>query len=81
MLSEHGLSGLLALIILGVYPLIYRLANRRNFLFFSMLGFWFLTINHSSMRIAAPAFIYSLCLLNIVNEKKKSPIHRERINA
>ncbi len=79
MLSEHGLSGLFALLILGVYPLIFRLSNRRNFLFFSMLGFWFLTINHSSMRIAAPAFIYSLCLLNIVNEKKKNPIHRERI--
>ena len=79
MLSEHGLSGLFALLILGVYPLIFRLSNRRNFLFFSMLGFWFLTINHSSMRIAAPAFIYSLCLLNIVNEKKKNPIHRQRI--
>ncbi|WP_299213133.1 O-antigen ligase family protein [uncultured Dokdonia sp.] len=81
MLSEHGISGLLALLILGVYPLIFRLSNRRNFLFFSMLGFWFLTINHSSMRIAAPAFIYSLCLLNIVNEKKKNPVHRKRINA
>lgn len=81
MLSEHGISGLLALLILGVYPLIFRLGNRRNFLFFSMLGFWFLTINHSSMRIAAPAFIYSLCLLNIVNEKKKNPVHRKRINA
>ncbi len=78
MLSEHGISGLLALIILGVYPLIFRMTNRRNFLFFSMLGFWFLTINHSSMRIAAPAFIYSLCLLNIVNEKKKNTVHRKR---
>ncbi|MEP0263929.1 O-antigen ligase family protein [Dokdonia sp.] len=79
MLSEHGISGLLALLILGVYPLIFRFTNRRNFLFYSMLGFWFLTINHSSMRIAAPAFIYALCLLNVVNEKKKNPIHRKRI--
>ena len=81
MLSEHGMSGLIALLILGIYPLIYRLTNKRNFLFFSMLGFWFLTINHSSMRIAAPAFIYSLCLLNIVHEKKKNPIHRKRLNS
>lgn len=79
MLSEHGISGLIALLILGIYPLIFRLTNRRNFLFFSMLGFWFLTINHSSMRIAAPAFIYALCLLNIVHEKKKDTIHRKRI--
>lgn len=81
MLSEHGISGLLALLILGVYPLIFRFSNRRNFLFYSMFGFWFLTINHSSMRIAAPAFIYALCLLNVVNEKKKNPVHRKRINA
>jgi hypothetical protein len=27
--------------------------------------FWALTINHAAMRIAAPAFIYSLCLLDV----------------
>jgi hypothetical protein len=27
--------------------------------------FWLLTINHAAMRIAAPAFVYSLSLLNI----------------
>lgn len=78
LLSEHGLAGVIALIILILYPLSYRIKNRRNFLFFPFLGFWFLTVNHSSMRIAAPALIYALSLLNVVYEKK-SPLHRKRL--
>jgi hypothetical protein len=77
LLSEHGLSGLLALIILIVTPLFYRLGNRSNVFLFPFLAFWLLTINHSSMRIAAPAFIYGLCLISIVHAKKKNRIHRK----
>ena len=76
-LSEHGLAGLIALTILIIYPLIYRMKNRRNYLFYSALAFWFLTINHSSMRIAAPALIYALCLLNVTYEKT-NPVYRKR---
>jgi len=78
LLSEHGLTGVIALIILILYPLSYRIKNRRNFMFLPLLGFWFLTINHSSMRIAAPALIYALSLLNVVYEKK-NPLHRKRL--
>lgn len=78
MLSEHGFAGVMALGILIIYPLLYRIRNRRNYLFFSALAFWFLTINHSSMRIAAPALIYALCLLNVTYEKR-NPIHRKRV--
>ncbi|MFC7356883.1 O-antigen ligase family protein [Jejudonia soesokkakensis] len=77
LLSEHGLAGLLALIILIVTPLFYWLRNRSNVFLFAFLAFWFLTINHSSMRIAAPAFIYGLCLISIVHAKKKTTIHRK----
>ncbi|AEE20058.1 O-antigen ligase-like membrane protein [Dokdonia sp. Hel_I_63] len=79
LLSEHGILGLIILGILIIYPLVYRSKNRRNYLFYSALGFWFMTINHSSMRIAAPAFIYALALLNVVHEKKKTPIRRQRV--
>lgn len=78
LLSEHGLAGVIALLILLIYPLFFRIRNRRNYLFFSFLGFWFLTINHSSMRIAAPALIYALSLLNVVYEEK-NPVHRKRL--
>ncbi|WP_239057545.1 O-antigen ligase family protein [Dokdonia sp. Dokd-P16] len=79
LLSEHGVLGLIILAILIIYPLVYRSKNRRNYLFYAALGFWFMTINHSSMRIAAPAFIYALALLNVVHEKKKTPICRQRV--
>ncbi|WP_246124327.1 O-antigen ligase family protein [Bizionia gelidisalsuginis] len=67
-LSEHGLFGLIAFLILFITPLVMRMENKYNIFFYSCFLFWFLTINHSSMRIAAPAFIYGLCLLNIQYE-------------
>jgi hypothetical protein len=76
LLSEHGVFGILALSILIFTPLFFRIQNRSNVYLFSFLAFWFLTINHSSMRIAAPAFIYGLCLISIVNVKKKKAIIR-----
>lgn len=78
LLSEHGIFGLAALILLILIPLAFRFTNRKNYLFYSFLGFWLLTINHSSMRIAAPAFLYALALINIVHDKKTA-LHREQI--
>ncbi|SFD02938.1 O-antigen ligase family protein [Algibacter pectinivorans] len=71
-LSEHGLFGLAAFCILFFVPLFFRLKNRSNIFFYSCYIFWFLTINHSAMRIAAPAFIYGLCLLDIQIRTKKT---------
>ncbi len=78
LLSEHGMFGVAALFLLILVPLSFRLQNRKNYLFFAFFGFWFLTINHSSMRIAAPALLYALSLLNIVHEKKPT-LHRQQI--
>jgi O-antigen ligase len=77
LLSEHGILGIIILLILVIKPLVYRANNKKSFYFYAFLGFWFATINHSGMRIAAPAFLYALCLLNITNEK--SPVHRKQI--
>ena len=71
LLSEHGAIGILSLLVLIFTPLIYRLSNRRNIYFYAFLIFWFATINHSAMRIAAPSFLYGLALLNVVPAKKK----------
>ena len=75
--GEHGMFGVIAFSILLLAPLFLRLQNKKNIYFYSFYLFWFLTINHSSMRIAAPAFIYGLCLLNVNYEKP--PIHRKQI--
>ena len=79
LLSEHGVFGLIALLILLAAPLFYRIGNRKNYLFYSFYGFWFLTINHSSMRVAAPAFLYALALLNVMHEPKNT-VPRQQIS-
>lgn len=76
-LAEHGIFGATALLILIFFPLFFRMNNRKNICFYSLYAFWLFTILHSSMRIAAPAFIYGLCLLNITNEKYS--LHRKQI--
>ncbi|MEM7086950.1 MAG: O-antigen ligase family protein [Bacteroidota bacterium] len=78
-LSEHGLFGLMALAVLLFNPLIVRFKNRSNLFLFSFVVFWFLTINHSSMRLVAPAFVYGLAILTIVRERKKATIHRQQL--
>lgn len=72
-LAEHGMLGVIILLILIFKPLYYRSHNSNNVYFYAFLCLWFATINHSGMRIAAPAFIYALALLNITHEKRHLP--------
>ncbi len=65
MLAEHGTLGILGLVILFFTPLVLYLENKFNMFLLCFVAFWFLTINHAAMRTAAPAFVYSLSLLNI----------------
>ena len=77
-LAEHGFLGIIILIILIFKPLELRSRYRRSYYFFAFMCFWFVTINHSSMRIAAPAFIYALALLVVTDENYT--LHRKQIN-
>ena len=70
MLAEHGSLGIVGLLILFFTPLFLYIENKFNMFLLCFLAFWFLTINHAAMRTAAPAFVYSLSLLNIYFEKK-----------
>ncbi len=78
MLSEQGLLGLISLLILIFVPVVFWFKFENNYYFLAFLAFWFLTINHSAMRIALPAFVYGLALLYIVDDKK-DPIYRKRL--
>ena len=71
LLEEHGLIGLFSLLLLFY-------ASTLNFFKQDLLykgfvvGFatlWFLTINHSAMRIAFPGFIYGLSLINFYEDE------------
>jgi len=64
-IGEHGAFGILALLILFTMPLFIFFRNSYNIYILSFLVFWLLTINHAAMRLAAPAFIYALALLNV----------------
>ena len=65
MLAEHGTFGILGLLILFLTPLILYASHPQHLMAFSFYAFWLLTINHAAMRLAAPAFIYSLSLLRV----------------
>jgi O-antigen ligase len=65
MLAEHGTLGILGLIILIFTPLLLFFEYKFNLYLLCFVAFWFLTINHAAMRLAAPAFVYSLSLLNV----------------
>lgn len=70
MIAEHGSLGILGLIILFMTPLILYLDNKYNIYLLCFLVFWLLTINHAAMRLAAPAFMYSLSLLKVVPDEE-----------
>ncbi len=76
MLAEHGSLGLIDLMILFFTPLFLFINNRQNILALSFVAFWLLTINHASMRLAAPAFVYALSLLKVYTVEKPT-VHRE----
>ncbi len=79
MLAEHGSFGIMALLILFVTPLILYFDNKEHVFLICFLAFWLMTINHAAMRVAAPAFIYSLSILKIITKKDDEPapaVHR-----
>jgi len=76
LLSEHGMLGIFILFILMFKPLSLRKPSNKNIFFYAFLAFWFATINHSAMRLAAPGFIYALALIYVTNDKKR-PVRRQ----
>lgn len=72
MLADHGLFGVIGLLILVITPLLIFFNNTNSLFLLSFFIFWALTINHAAMRTAAPAFVYALSLLKVtfVDEKK-----------
>jgi hypothetical protein len=72
LLAEHGMMGVMGLLILIITPLLLYIENQFNLFLMCFVAFWFLTINHAAMRIAAPAFVYSLSLLNVQFSFRKS---------
>lgn len=76
MLAEHGFLGVVNLLILLFVPIVHYFFNKRYLFLFSFYIFWLLTINHAAMRIAAPAFIYALALMNFTFNEEENTLPR-----
>ena len=72
LIEEHGIIGFIILLLLLSLPLLnfWDGDNYNRAFTTAFYLFWFLTINHSAMRIAFPGFIYGLSLINITHEKE-----------
>jgi O-antigen ligase len=81
MLAEHGVLGIFALLILLLIPLGFLLSKNRNLLMLPFVAFWFLTINHSAMRVALPGFMYGFALLSVHYAKQKRPKTKPKTTA
>lgn len=73
LLEEHGLIGLFSLLLLfyaAIFNFLKQKIKYKGFVI-AFAIFWFLTINHSAMRIAFPGFIYGLCLIHFYNDEEE----------
>lgn len=74
LLGEHGMIGVLILSMLIFIPIINAWSQpvyAKAFLG-AFFIFWFLTINHSAMRVSFPGFIYGLSLIRITLHEKNT---------
>lgn len=73
MLSEHGLFGVLALLILFLFPVktYFSLKSTDNkILLVLCVVFVYVTLGHAATRLAIPGFIYGLGFINLINIRK-----------
>jgi len=69
LVEEHGIIGFVLLLLLLIVPLInfFKANNFQKAFIIAFYMMWFLTINHSAMRVALPGFIYALSLIRITD--------------
>ncbi len=83
LLGEHGMIGIIILLILLTIPILHF--TTQPYLARAFIGaffvFWFLTINHSAMRIAFPGFIYGLSVVSIYFDSKEEQRVKEPLNS
>jgi len=71
LLSEHGMVGLIIIGLLLLVPTMHfwKQSYKSKAFLAAFLLIWFLTINHSAMRVALPAFFYGLSLINLTKKE------------
>ncbi|HMS64791.1 MAG TPA: O-antigen ligase family protein [Ignavibacteria bacterium] len=72
LLSEHGLLGLISILIIIIFPINYffKLNNPDNKIILLLCTmFVFITMSHAAMRTAVPGFIYGLAYIFIIRPR------------
>ena len=75
MLAEHGLFGLMALLILLGYPLVMLRQSKsssNSFILILLVVLSLLTQAHNAHRLALPSFLYGLAFVNLVKDRNKN---------
>ncbi len=73
MLAEHGLFGVIAIMILLIFPLQYFFGLKSiddKILMIMCLSFVFVTLGHAAMRTAASGFVYGLAFITIIRRPR-----------
>ncbi len=80
LLSEHGMYGLVALLILVISPFFYFFdANNDSKPFVAaFIVIAFLTMTHAAMRLAMPGFFYGLIFISLLPALEDDSVHRKQ---
>jgi hypothetical protein len=73
LMAEHGIFGIMAILIIFLAPISYffKLKTTDNRILLVMcVAFTCVTLAHSAMRIAAPGFIYGMAYINFIRKPR-----------
>lgn len=73
LLAEHGLFGIIAILIIVLFPVSYFFklkSSDEKILLILCTVFVFITLGHAAMRLAAPGFIYGLAYIAIYRKTR-----------
>jgi hypothetical protein len=69
MLAEHGMFGVIAILIIVLFPVVIFLklkSTDNKVILILCVVFVFVTLGHAAMRTAAPGYVYGLAFINII---------------
>ncbi|MDQ3392593.1 MAG: O-antigen ligase family protein [Bacteroidota bacterium] len=76
LIGEHGIYGIIALLIMLFTPLshFFKLSNDNKYFFASFIVIALFTMFHGAMRLAMPGFMYGISFIYILSRNKPKPV-------
>lgn len=73
LLAEHGVFGILAIMIIIIFPIKVFLNTKstdNRIMMILCITFVFFTMGHAAMRTAAPGFVYGMAFINLIRRRE-----------